>query len=395
MKSTKRKYIRIALLLIVATSLQAQEIIFGTNNYIEYQVGNLPLVIAVSHGGSLEPASIPNRTCNNPVFATDLFTIETALEIKKKLLELTGCYPHIIIAHLKRSKLDPNRNVSDGACGHPEAITAWNEFHNFINLAQETANQAFNNQTFFIDLHGHGNPIQRIELGYLLYDDELELSDNTLNTNQYINYSSIRNLALSNAGNSTHAQLLRGPAAFGTLLSNNNYPAVPSQSIPFPGLQSNYFSGGYITANHTSYNPEVAMNGLQMELNYAPIRDTPANRTAFAQAFTNSIMAYFNTHFTVNWNACNPTQTSGNERNTLGPVYPNPATRGSLIQLGRVDHSEYQYQVLDLLGQLITRGKLYSDSLLDTQPLNSGVYLILISNKHNTTLRAHKLIIME
>ena len=44
-----------------------------------------------------------------------------ALEIKNKLFELTGCYPHLIISHLKRSKLDPNRNLADGACGNAEA----------------------------------------------------------------------------------------------------------------------------------------------------------------------------------------------------------------------------------------------------------------------------------
>ena len=231
-------------------------------------MGTLPLVISVSHGGDLEPGSIPDRTCNNPVYAVDAFTIETAMEIKNSLYNLTGCYPHIIISHLKRNKLDPNRNVADGACSNAEAITAWNEFHNFIDDARNTANQQYNDQTFFVDLHGHGNPIQRIELGYLLYDDELELPDSILNTQQYINYSSIKNLAQNNINNFTHAELLRGSNSLGTLLMNDNYPAVPSQDIPAPGTNTNYFSGGYITANHTSYNPAAPINGLQMELNY-------------------------------------------------------------------------------------------------------------------------------
>jgi hypothetical protein len=54
--------------------LFAQTIVYGSNNYVEYQVGNLPVVIAVSHGGNLEPTSIPDRTCNNAVLVSDAFT---------------------------------------------------------------------------------------------------------------------------------------------------------------------------------------------------------------------------------------------------------------------------------------------------------------------------------
>ena len=120
--------------------LFAQTIVYGSNNYVEYQVGNLPVVIAVSHGGNLEPTSIPDRTCNNAVLVSDAFTIETALEIKNKFFLSTGCYPHLIISHLKRNKMDPNRNIAEGACGNLSAETAYNEFHSFITQARNTAN---------------------------------------------------------------------------------------------------------------------------------------------------------------------------------------------------------------------------------------------------------------
>jgi hypothetical protein len=127
-------------------------------------------------------------------------------------------------------------------------MTAWNEFQQFITTAQNHANGDFQNNIFFVDLHGHGNPIQRIELGYLLYDNELELPDETLNTTTYLNFSSIKNLALNNINNYSHAQMLRGPKAFGTILGNQACPSVPSQQIPFPGTNSNYFSGGIETS---------------------------------------------------------------------------------------------------------------------------------------------------
>jgi hypothetical protein len=381
------------ILVLVFSNANAQSIIWGTNNYIEYQVGTLPLVISVPHGGNMEPSSIPDRTCNNPVYAVDAFTIETAMAIKSRLFAVTGCYPHIIISHLKRNKLDPNRNMADGACGNPEANLAWTEFQNFIAEAQNTANQQFNSKTFFVDLHGHGNPIQRIELGYLLYDDELELPDNTLNSLQYINYSSIKNLALNNANNYTHTQLLRGPNAFGTLLANNSFPAVPSQSIPFPGTTSNYYSGGYITANHTCYNPAASINGLQMELNFSNIRDTPANRNAFANSFTQAVITYMNIHFNVNWNTCNVLSTIDDHKEITFAVYPNPVSRGNPIHFVFNENTQYDYHLFNSLGQLVANGLLKLDETLDTGKLSTGIYLIRISSKNNTVQLNTKIII--
>jgi hypothetical protein len=393
MKSIKRNIILVLLVTLVASYTNAQVVIFGTNNYVEYQEGTLPIIISVSHGGNLEPGSIPNRNCNNPVFAVDAFTIETALEIKNRLFTVTGCYPHIVIAHLKRNKLDPNRNLADGACGNPEAITAWNEFHNFIADARNTANQQYNNQTFFVDLHGHGNPIQRIELGYLLYDYELALSDNTLNTTQYINYSSIKNLALNNVNNYTHAQLLRGPYSFGTFLSNNNFPSVPSESIPFPGTTSNYFSGGYITTNHTCFSPGAPINGLQMELNFNDIRDTPANRTAFAYAFTQAIIEYMDMHFSLSWNTCSPLSTINALPEKNFSIYPNPITRGNLIHFNLPGNTIYNYQIFNFSGQLYAQGELNSDKTLESEKLIPGIYIIRVFNKSNTELMSRKIMI--
>ena len=390
---TKKKLLLILLLMFAIFYANAQQLIFGTNNFIEYQVGTLPLVISVPHGGTLDPSSIPNRTCNSPVYATDEFTIETAMEIKNKFFEITGCYPHLIISHLKRNKLDPNRNLADGACGNAEAETAWNEFHGFITDARNTANQQHDYKTFFVDLHGHGNPIQRIELGYLLYDDELALSDNTLNTQQYLNYSSIKNLVLNNVNNYTHAELLRGPYSFGSFLENNNFPSVPSQNIPFPGTTSNYFSGGYITANHTCYNIGSPINGLQMELNYNNIRNTPANRTAFALAFTQSILAYFNTHFNVSLIGCIPLSTINNVLENSIIVYPNPVFRGDIIHFKFSENIEYEYQILNALGQLVVEGQLKYDHSIDSSKLFSGVFLIRISNKNNNDVFIHKIIV--
>jgi len=370
----------------------SQDLVFGTNNYVEYQIGTLPVVISVPHGGNLNPMSIPDRTCNDPVYATDAFTIETAMAINQSIFEATGCYPHIIISHLKRSKLDCNRNLEDGACGNEEAIIAWEEFHNFIETAQNTANGEFQDKIFFVDLHGHGNPIQRIELGYLLYDDELELSDNTLNTAQYLNYSSIRNLALNNFNNLSHSQLLRGSQALGTLLGNSGYPSVPSEQIPYPGTATNYFSGGYITANHTCYAPGVISNGLQMELNYSGIRDSEINRSAFSFNFSSAILEFLNVHFNLDLSECSSNFIDeGNKYDVL--VYPNPLQSDKLfVHINSVKTANYK--VLNLFGQVVLDGYITDiNTGISCHNLKSGVYIIHLSDANDQMIASSRFVV--
>ena len=47
------------------------QVIYGVNNYTQYHIGRLPIIISASHGGFVAPASIPDRTCNNPTTVTD------------------------------------------------------------------------------------------------------------------------------------------------------------------------------------------------------------------------------------------------------------------------------------------------------------------------------------
>lgn len=378
----------------VTKNTLAQQTIFGSNNYVEYQVGGLPIVISVPHGGALSPMSIPDRSCNSPVFYKDEFTVETALLIKDQLFQKTGCYPHLIISHLHRSKLDLNRNIADGACGNSDAATAWTEFHNFIRDARNEANLRYDSNTIFVDLHGHGNPIQRIELGYLLYDDELELADSVLNTTQYVNFSSIQRLVYNNKNNYTHSQLLRGAKAFGTLLDNAGFPAVPSQSIPAPGLNNDYFSGGYITANHTCYSSAAPINGFQMELNYDSLRNSLANRTRFAAAFADVVIAYLSHHFSINWLNCTPAAVPALPLEGRTSLYPNPLQKGASLTIAIPSDELERYEIIDMAGVVVLKGFFESaNSAISTDNLTAGVYTVRLFKRKNPVTSVGKLIV--
>lgn len=267
---------------------------FGTNNYIEYIAGNLPVIISVAHGGNQNPGNIPDRMCNNPTTITDLNTNELALEIDTAFVNLFGCHPHTILTHLSRKKIDNNRDIIDGACGNADAELAWTEFHNYIDTAAKYVNLKYG-KGFYIDLHGHGHAIQRLELGYLLTGANYDLSDDELNAQLYIDKSSLKKLVSTNIQALTHAQLLRGDFALGTLLMNGGYPSVPSKLIPSPNGDP-YFDGGYNTENYTSV-VGGTIDGVQIECNMTGVRDTKANRKKFADSLAAALKIILIQHY--------------------------------------------------------------------------------------------------
>ena len=371
------------LLLSLVFSLNGySQIIFGVNNYTEYHIGNLPIIISVPHGGNLTPAGIPDRTCNSAVNVTDLNTIELAQQINTAFFLATGCRPYIIYNNLHRSKLDCNRNLADGACGNPIAENAWIEFNNFINTAQASAKNEFGGKAFYIDLHGHGNPNQRLELGYLLYDYELAYSDSILNTNQYIAYSTIQNLVSTNINSFKHAELLRGINALGTLFGNAGYPSVPSLQIPFPGTTTNYFSGGYNVANHTSYAQNNTINGVQIECNYMNVRDTYSHREVFSDSLVSVLSKYLAIHQNINTSNCSSVSTTQLPIDQYSiNISPNPATNFIEFAFSK-DLIDFEIEIMNLFGQAILKTK--NQSRVNIEQFPKGIYLVKITDQQKS-----------
>ncbi|MFO7769598.1 MAG: hypothetical protein R6W82_11675 [bacterium] len=273
----------------------AGETYYGTYEYIEYLPGDLPLIITAPHGGYLQPPEIPDRSGAGIVTVPDSRTQELARQLRDTFQTQIGGIPYIVICRLARTKLDANRNLAEGALGDPRAATAWNEWHTFINAAKQRVEEDFG-QGLYIDLHGHGHEIPRLELGYLLSSSDLAQDDSALNDSAYIIKSSMR--TLTNVSDSTFASIIRGDASFGTLIETLGYPAVPSSLQPSPGSDP-YFSGGYNTRVHGSRTGNTYISGLQIECNYRGVRDSEANRAAFSQAVAGALESFFAAHFDI------------------------------------------------------------------------------------------------
>lgn len=263
--------------------------------FIEFKEGNMPLILTVSHGGNERPKWISDRVCPDAVNVQDEFTLELAQEIVEAFA-VNGTYkPYVILNKLHRSKVDLNRNRLDGTCGDPNSEKAYDAFHGYVRDAKTRIEQHFS-KGILVDIHGHGHEIQRIELGYLLYEEELRETDDAINQVPLLSYSSIQGLTQNNLKELTHSELLRGPFSFGTLLENRGYACVPSVSIPYPKSNEPYFSGGYITATYGSYSGGT-IDAIQMECNRDRVRDSAKNRKAFAKAFVESILEFLQANY--------------------------------------------------------------------------------------------------
>ncbi|MCX6145518.1 MAG: hypothetical protein NTZ35_20110 [Ignavibacteriales bacterium] len=267
---------------IVVTAGQS---VFGKNGFIEYVMGNLPIVISVPHGGYLKPSTIPNRVLGTAGHQ-DTNTQELAREIIELFRTQTGKVPHVIINRLHRDKLDANRELFDAAQDDPIATEAWNEFHSFIDIAEHRIQQEFG-RGLYIDLHGHRHDWQVVELGYLLVSNQLKLSDAELDASVQLATTSLG--LILNDRTTPLSQLVRGPRSLGAALEQEGFTTVPSPELPHPDGEP-YFSGGYNLEQHSAFSGRKAW-GIQVELPTG-IREDNARRHAFATAFVKSALGF-------------------------------------------------------------------------------------------------------
>lgn len=367
--------------------VHGQDVSYGTDSLVEYHIGILPIVLSVPHGGGLQSESIPDRSCGSPVLVRDANTIEMGLALQAEFHRQTGCYPHLVLSRLHRSKLDPNRELEEAACRNPTAELAWREYHAFIDSAQSTAALAHDDRLLLFDIHGHGHEIQRIELGYLLSAAELRRDEDFLNMPSTVAMSSIRALVEDNLNGASHSDLLRGEEALGTLLGAAGYASVPSRQDPAPDEGEPYFSGGYTTAVHSSVQSTNSAVGVQVELYRVGLRDTEANRARFAIAFVAAVLDYYSSHIGPISGLCDTTGTSelrdgAGKRSGIQQlvVYPTVLPRGGArIYLGGLAQGHpFRFTLLDALGKTCVKGHSRETSLEIAVDCGSGVYSLIL-----------------
>ena len=263
------------------------------DDFVEFRKGNIPLIIVAPHGGDLKPHWIENRDCQGSVITKDLYTLDIAFQIENELNNM-GYQPFIAYAKIHRIKIDLNRSLQTSHCEDDTSNELWQLFHDQIfTFRQEIINNY--NRGLLIDIHGHGHPIQRIELGYLITSQKLrELSgDETFIQH---NETSINSLIENHPENKKLGDLLFGDNALGSLLSKNGFPTVPSSIDRAPKSGEPFFSGGTNTKNYGS-KYQNGVDAIQLELNRNGLRQDSEDRERFSKVFAKILIDYMKFHY--------------------------------------------------------------------------------------------------
>jgi hypothetical protein len=273
----------LGLLLALVSSALSAETQFGTNNYVEYRPGTLPLVISVPHGGSLKPEGMPSRTLGRVV--QDANTADLAERISRVCKDKLGGTPYLVFCHLHRSKMDANREIKEAAQGNPKAEQAWREFQAFVQQAIQQARQD-KPQALYIDLHGHSHVEMLVELGYLLGHSQLRGLEESMATT-----SSLK--AIDKSSKESFTDLVRGPQSLGALLAAKGFATLPSPNHPAPKNEQEYFQGGYNVATHSK---TEGITAFQIEAPRVGVRDSAPNRQRFAEALLECLPTWWQHH---------------------------------------------------------------------------------------------------
>jgi hypothetical protein len=264
----------------------------SASGFIRHWPGELPIVLSVPHDGAAKPTDIPDRP--RGVTVRDSYSAALGHALRDALRERCGAAPQLIICELSRKKVDCNREIGEGAAGQPKAEQVWREYHAFIDDA-EAAVLTRSKHGLYLDIHSHGHPKPRIEIGYLLKASELRLTDERLDADRSVaDRSSIR--WLSQRTPAKFSELLRGETSLGGLFAARGVAAVPSPREVLL-LDDPYFNGAYDIEAHGSRD-KSQLDAAQLEVP-GPMRDTPAHRAVTAKAIAESLEAYFARHFGV------------------------------------------------------------------------------------------------
>jgi hypothetical protein len=293
------------------------------DEWIEVRDGDLPIVISAPHGGQLKPDGIADR--QEAVVLDDPGSLQFTLELADALKALTGRRPYVVVNHLARIKLDPNRSLALGAQTDPSASAAWKVYHDAIARAERlVANQC--GWGMYFDLHSNGRPEPRVEFGYGLTVADLDRSDVALDDRQYALRSNWRSLATWSPLDLS--ELVRGPDSLGGRLEAHGYSVDPSPDNSVP--PADYFDGGLSVALHGSRSGG-ALDATQIEVPYTLLDD--ARRPALVRLLAEAMVGFMNDAYGFDLASDGPPCTGYADVRMDDPVGPAVAALGSVSGL--------------------------------------------------------------
>ncbi|MBI5799940.1 MAG: N-formylglutamate amidohydrolase [Verrucomicrobia bacterium] len=142
-----------------------------TNEFLQVQRGELPVIITAPHGGSLPIPGVPKRlgpegerTSGKFVTSQDTRTFELATTTAKRVEELTGKKPYLVASKAHRQYVDPNRPEKE-AVEHPNAQAVHAAFHGQVREFVDELRKKFPAGALLLDIHGQAASTNTIYRG--------------------------------------------------------------------------------------------------------------------------------------------------------------------------------------------------------------------------------------
>ena len=147
---------------------------YNETRLVKRHRGTMPIILTSPHGGSEIPPGVPRRdpakapadctggkAVNN---SSDGKTNEITEAVARKIFELTGLTPYVVIAKFLRERIDANRPARC-AFFDEDARPFYEEYHNRIDGYIEQIRAQNENRGFLFDIHGTGRDTHDILLG--------------------------------------------------------------------------------------------------------------------------------------------------------------------------------------------------------------------------------------
>lgn len=132
------------------------------NAYVRTEVGGLPVVISVPHGGSLDIPGVPVRTAGPT--GIDLYTVELAAAIQHALQARTGQRAYLVAGLASRKYVDFNRSAAQ-AYETAAAAPVYQAYHTALQSAVNVARIQSSTRALLIDLLGQSNNVHVVYRG--------------------------------------------------------------------------------------------------------------------------------------------------------------------------------------------------------------------------------------
>lgn len=145
-----------------STAAFAQDSAIDPQLFVQFQKGDLPIILSAPHGGNLDLPDTPKRTgegmkTGSSGFFTgrDAGTEELAQMISDAIQSRFGRRPYVVASKVHRKYLDPNR-PADIAYEDPKSKIVYDHYHNSLAKFCNEVTERFQCGVL-LDLHGQGS----------------------------------------------------------------------------------------------------------------------------------------------------------------------------------------------------------------------------------------------